>query len=57
MREVRTMVRIIAMDTTQSTRFVGAKILGVLGCGGGRNRGFRDRRFRERDFNHRLDTG
>ena len=57
MREVRAMVGIMAMDTTQSIGFVGAKILGVLGCGGGRNRGFRDRRFKESDFNHGLNMG
>ena len=57
MREVRTMVRIMAMDITQSTMFVGAKSLGVLACGGGRSRGFGDHRFRECDFNHGLDMG
>lgn len=57
MREVRKMVRIMAMDTTQSTGFVGVKSLWVLGYIRGRNRVFPDRRFRERDFNHGLDTG
>ena len=57
MREVRTMVGIMAMNTTQSTGFVGADSLGVLGYGRGRNKGFRDRRLKERNFNHGLNTG
>ena len=57
MCEVRKMVRIMAMDTTQSIGFVGAKSVWVLSCGRRINRGFRDRRFRECDLNHDLDTG
>ena len=36
MCEVRKMVRIMAMDTTQSIGFVGVKSLWVLGCRQGR---------------------
>ena len=57
MSQVGTMVGIMAMDTTQSTGFVGVNSLWVLGCGRGRNRGFRDHRLRERDFNHGFNTG
>ena len=51
------MVGVVAMNTTQSTGFVGTESLGVLGYGRRRNGGFRDRSFRERDFNHGLNTG
>ena len=51
------MLRIMTMDTTKSTGFVGTKILWVLGCGRRRNGGFRDHSLREHDFNHGLDTG
>ena len=54
---VGTMVGIMAMDTTQSTGFVGANNLWVLGYGQGRNRGFRDHILRERDFKHGFNTG
>ena len=37
MRQVRTMVGVMAMDTAQSTGFVGAESLGVLGYGRRRN--------------------
>ena len=57
MCQVRTMVGVMAMDTAQSTGFVGANNLWVLGYRRGRNRGVRDRRLRERDFNHGLNTG
>ena len=57
MRQVRTMVGVMAMDTSQSTGFVGANNLRVLGYGQGRNRGVKDRRLRERNFNHGLNTG
>ena len=57
MRQVRTMVGVMAMDTAQSTWFVGAESLGVLGYGRRRNGGFRDRRLGDRDFNHGLNTG
>ena len=57
MRQVRTIMGVVAMDTAQSTRFVGAESLGVLGYGRRRNGGFRDRRFGERDFNHGLNMG
>ena len=52
MCQVRTMVGIMAMDTAQSTGFVGAESLGVLGYGRRRNGGFM-----EHDFNHGLNTG
>ena len=55
MRQVRTAMGVVAMDTAQCARFVGAESLGVLGYG--RRGGFRGRRFGERDFNHGLDTG
>ena len=57
MRQVRTMVGIMAMDTAQSTGFAGANSFWVLGDGRGRERGVRDRRLRERDFNHGLNVG
>ena len=57
MRQVRTMVGVMAMNTAQSTGFVGAESLGVLGYGQRRKGGFRDRRLRERDFNHGMNTG
>ena len=55
MHQVGTMVGIMAMEITQSTRLVGVNSLGVLGHGRGRNRGFRDRRLVERDINHGLE--
>ena len=57
MRQVRTMVGIMAMDTTQSTWFDGVNSLGVLGCIRGRNKGFRDHRLRECDFNNGFNMG
>ena len=57
MRQVRKMVGVMAMDTTQSTRFVGVESLGVLGYGRRRNGGFRDCRLGECDFNHGLNMG
>ena len=57
MCQVRTMVGVMAMNAAQSTGFVGAESLGVLGYGRRRNGDFRDRRLRERDFNHGLNTG
>ena len=56
MRQVRTMVGVMAMNSAQSTGFVGAESLGVLSYGRRRNGGFRDRSFREHDFNHGLNT-
>ena len=44
MHEVRTMVRIMAMDTKKTIGFVSVKRLWVIGYGRGRDGGFRDRR-------------
>ena len=52
MRQVGTMVGVMAMNAAQSTGFVGAESLGVLGYERRRKGGFR-----ERDFNHGLNTG
>ena len=57
MRKAGTMVGIMAMEITQSTRLVGVNIFRILGYIQGRNRGFRDRRLKERNFNHGLDIG
>ena len=56
MRQVRTIMGVVAMDTAQGTGFVGAESLEVLGDGRRRSGGFRDRSVRERDFNHGPDT-
>ena len=57
MRQVRTMVGLMAMNAAQSTGLIGAESLGVLGHGRRRNGGFRDRRIGEHNFNHGLNTG
>ena len=57
MRQVRTMMGVVAMDTAQSTRLVGAESLGVLGDGRSRSGSFRDRSVGERDFYHGANTG
>ena len=56
MRQVRTMMGVVAMDTTQSARLVGAESLGVLADGRRRTGSFRDRSVGERDFYHGSDA-
>ena len=56
MRQVREIMGVVAMDTAQSTRLVGAESLGVLGDGRRRSGSFRDRSVGECDFYHGSDT-
>ena len=56
MRQVREIMGVVAMETAQSTRLIGAESLGVLGDGGRRGGIFRDRSVWDRDFDHGSDT-
>ena len=56
MDQVRTTMGVVAMETAQSTRLIGAESLGVLGDGRRRSGIFRDRSVGERDFYHGSDT-
>ena len=49
------MVRIMAIEVTQSTRLVSVNIFRVLGHGRGRNKGFQDHGLKERDINHGIE--
>ena len=57
MRQVRTMVGVMAMDTAQSAGFASANSFWFLSYGRGRKRRFGDHRLREHDFNHGMNAG